>query len=42
MNFSNRVCKVCEKEEENLEHVLLQCEGIMNIWNSIETVIKKM
>ena len=42
MNFSNGVCKVCGKEEENLEHMLLKCEGIMNIWNSIETVIKKM
>ena len=40
MKYSNGICTVCNSQEENLEHLLLSCTGIQEIWKEIEKVVK--
>ena len=30
------ICPICEKEEETIEHVLLQCEWTLSVWYGLD------
>ena len=36
----NALCQVCGKEEETIEHVLLQCEWTLPVWYGVEVGYK--
>ena len=42
MKFSDSICKICHVEVENLEHLLMQCNCIMDIWKNIESLLKQL
>ncbi len=39
MNFSDGICKLCKKEQENLEHLLIKCNKTNDIWNFVQTIL---
>ncbi len=41
MKFSNGCCKLCVQHEENLDHLLIDCNQTKEIWQSIQHIITK-
>ena len=41
MKFSDGICCVCNNEIENVDHLLLKCQGIDVVWKYIENIIMK-
>ena len=39
MNLSDGICKICQSDRENLEHMFVFCKEIEEIWKGITTVI---
>ena len=42
MNFSNGICSLCKYKEENLDHLLIDCEQVQNIWQQIECILSRI
>ena len=42
MKLSNGKCTLWKKEGENVEHILMLCNGINQIWKMIQVVIDKI
>lgn len=40
MRFSDCICKLCTTESENLEHLLVYCKEVVDVWKEMETVLK--
>ena len=40
MKFSNGLCKLCEIDIENLEHLLFNCTKLKDIWKNINEKVK--
>ena len=40
INMSNGMCEVCENSKENLEHLLIACRHVYDIWDAVEWLIK--
>ena len=40
MNYSDGICKVCNRDTENMEHMLLTCSYKRKVWKLIEKVIQ--
>ena len=38
MHLSDGVCWLCDKEAENLEHMLFKCSSISGLWEKVEKV----
>ncbi len=41
MGYSDGTCSICSNNGENLEHVLLNCESLVEIWNRVEVIVEK-
>ena len=39
MNFSDGMCKLCMEFNENVEHIIIDCQHVKGIWQNIETLI---
>ena len=38
MKLSNGMCTLCESRSENLEHLLIECEGVSDIWDMVNNI----
>ena len=39
MKFSDGYCKLCNTERENLDHILIKCSHISDVWVRIEQIV---
>ena len=41
MKYSDGLCKCCQREEENLEHLLIKCHYRSKIWKLLQCALKR-
>ena len=42
MHFSTGLCSLCQYQNENLNHLLIECEKVYAVWQKIESIIKEI
>jgi len=40
MKYSNGICKMCDNEDENAEHLLYKCTKVFSLWKYTEHVVQ--
>ena len=41
MGYSNGICRCCKNEQENAEHLLINCQYRQHVWKLLQTALRK-